>query len=93
MKTERHKELMEEMHQTYIVKNQDYGDSFSQAHEEFGYIAGLVQIGHKYNRLKNILTGDKLGLQVEDETLSDTLLDLANYSILLLMEMENVNED
>lgn len=89
MKTKRHKELMDEMHQTYIAKNQDYGDSFSQAHEEFGSIAGLVQIGHKYNRLKNILTGDKLGLQVEDESLSDTLIDLANYSILLLMEMEN----
>ena len=89
MKTERHKELMEEMHQTYIAKNQDYGNSFSEAHEEFGSIAGLVQIGHKYNRLKNILTSDKLDLKVEDESLRDTLMDLANYSILLLMEMEN----
>lgn len=89
MKTRRHKELMEEMHHTYVTKNQDYGNSFSEAHEEFGPIAGLVQIGHKYNRLKNILTGDKLELQVKDESLRDTLMDLANYSILLLMEMEN----
>ena len=89
MKADRHKELMDELHQTYVIKNQDYGDSFSQSHEEFGPIAGLVQIGHKYNRLKNILTGDKLELQVEDESLSDTLIDLANYAILLLMEIED----
>ena len=89
MKADRHKELMDEMHRTYIAKNQDYGDSFSEAHAEFGPIAGLVQIGHKYNRLKNILTGDKLELQVEDESLSDTLMDLANYAILLLMEIED----
>lgn len=89
MKTQRHKELMEEMHRTYVDKNQDYGNSFSKAYEEFGSIAGLVQIGHKYNRLKNIITGDKLDLKVEDESLSDTLLDLANYSILLLMEIED----
>lgn len=44
-----------ENYQTFLAKNADYGNSFEKSLNNFGYIAGIVRISDKYNRLYKIL--------------------------------------
>lgn len=82
------KRITEEMAQTYERKNADYGNSFGESIAEFGAVAGIVRIGDKFNRLKNLIKNP--GTQrVNDESIADTLLDMANYCIMLKIELEN----
>ena len=81
-----HKKICEELHETYVRKNTDYGNSFGETFEELGLISAVSRMIDKVNRLKTIAKGhDPL---VEDESLEDTLLDLANYSIITLVEIQ-----
>ena len=83
--SERHREILVELHKTYIKKNHDYGDSFGALYRMFGQITALVRIWDKVNRLTSLYF--KKG-KVEDESIKDTLYDLANYAILTIMEIE-----
>lgn len=42
-----------ENYQMFLAKNADYGNSFEKSLNDFGFIAGVVRIGDKYNRLYN----------------------------------------
>jgi hypothetical protein len=64
-------------------KNADYGDAFSQ----HGTIGVLVRISDKLLRFTNI-TQRGIEINVENETLKDTLMDLHNYSAMAIMCME-----
>jgi hypothetical protein len=79
-------EEIEKSKLTYIAKNKDYGDSFALSIIEFGSIVGLVRIFDKYNRAKNLLSGNEA--KVKDETVIDTLLDMGLYSIMLASEVK-----
>ena len=87
-KVNRFKEITSDMAKTYERKNNDYSDSFGQSIREFGFVAGVVRISDKFNRLKSLLLSGK-EQKVNDESVQDTLLDMANYCIMLKMEMEN----
>ena len=65
----------------FIKKNTDYGNSYKQ----FGLIGVLVRLQDKMNRAMNVTQNS---IQVKDETLRDTLIDLHNYAAMALMEME-----
>ena len=86
------KEIVTKMAKTYEAKNHDYGNSVHKTFEEFGMTSFLVRLSDKLNRL---ITLNKLEAQVKDEKIEDTLLDLANYSILALIELrkESNKED
>lgn len=86
----RFKRITEEMCDIYERKNQDYGNSFSQSVAEHGPIAGIVRIGDKYNRVKQLLMS-KTPAAVNTESVRDTLRDLANYAIMLAMEIEDTD--
>ena len=61
-------------------KNQAYGDSFTKSVDDFGKTVIAVRLSDKFNRICNLI---KRGEDKEnDESLEDTLLDLAGYSIL-----------
>jgi hypothetical protein len=66
----------------FIKKNADYGNSYKQ----YGLIGVLVRLQDKINRALNIT---KNGIQVKDESLRDTLIDLHNYAAMALMETES----
>ncbi|HEN8903920.1 TPA: nucleotide modification associated domain-containing protein [Streptococcus agalactiae] len=68
-----------ENYQTFLAKNADYGNSFEKSLNDFGFIAGIVRISDKYNRLYNLISSDKN----VSESLSDTLNDMANYCVML----------
>ena len=82
----RHKEITDYMHNTYVSKNKDYGNSFERTHKEIGSRASLGRIADKFYRLQNIILNDEQ--LVEDETVIDTLIDMANYAIMFAMELE-----
>ena len=89
-KVGKHKELTRHLNETYRAKNKDYGDAFGKSHKKYGSIAGLTRISDKFNRLEEIILSKEQ--HVEDETVLDTLLDLANYSLMLYMELEREEE-
>nr|DAS69390.1 MAG TPA: Nucleotide modification associated domain 1 [Caudoviricetes sp.] len=78
------REITDYMYQIYEKKNADYGDSFSKTFDEFGLTASAIRINDKTERFKKLI---KQNAQVQDESIKDTLLDLANYAVLTLMEM------
>lgn len=71
----------------YERKNADYGDSFSRSVHKYGNIAALTRISDKFNRMENLLLKDEQ--KVTDESLKDTVLDLASYAIMFYMELMN----
>lgn len=78
--------ILDSMFRIYEAKNHDYGDSFSQSIQSYGPIAGLTRISDKFHRLESlILKGEQ---KVQDESLKDTLVDMANYCVMLRMEIE-----
>lgn len=81
-----------ELCDTFKSKNADYGNSFSQLYQEFGdngIITAAVQISHKYHRFINLAKGTPTKV---NESLRDTLLDLANYCVLTVMELDKAKE-
>ena len=89
-KIEQHAKICDEMNKLYEQKNKDYGDSFSKSFEEYGLTMPCIRLEDKLNRLKSF---NKNGnLQVKDESIIDTLKDLANYAIMTVIEIESKDE-
>ena len=84
-KTLKHKEICDKLNEIYKSKNADYGDSFGQTYQELGIISAVTRISDKCNRLKRLCRNEA---QVQDEKMEDTLMDLANYAILTLIELQ-----
>ncbi len=80
-----HETVCAELNRIYKAKNSDYGNSFGESVKEWGLIAAVIRMDDKMRRLKTLITSER---QV-DETIRDTLLDLANYSIMAVMEIDN----
>lgn len=80
-----HKKICNELNETYKKKNADYGDSVGELYNKLGDITILTRISDKYNRLMNLLDPKKEG-EVNYESVDDTILDMANYCIIWLME-------
>lgn len=78
------KELTEKAADTYRRKNADYGDSFVKVRNKFPDSV-LVRLNDKLSRLE-VLMGKKKKAEVTDESIEDTLLDLANYALMELTE-------
>lgn len=74
---------------TYSRKNADYGNSFGKSVERYGLISALTRMSDKWNRLETLIlnTGGR-GPLVNDEALTDTLMDLATYCLMTVMEIE-----
>lgn len=85
-KIDRHSDLCDLLNEIYIKKNHDYGDSFGKTFKEEGYAMARIRLSDKLERFKK-LTRDG-GQQVKDESIKDTLLDLANYAVMTVVEME-----
>lgn len=83
---ERHGELCGYLTETYEKKNADYGNSFGDMFSELGIITAVTRIGDKFNRIKNLVKNPTIN--VKDESVIDTLLDMANYCIMTVIEIE-----
>lgn len=70
----------------YEAKNSDYGNSFEECCNKFGLVSAVVRMNDKINRINSIY--DKKDMKV-NESLVDTLLDLANYAVMTAVWMNN----
>lgn len=80
-----HWQICSRLTKIYRDKNSDYGDSFVKVREEFPN-AILIRLSDKLNRLKTLYSSKEQ--MVRDESIIDTLLDLANYCIMEIIEIE-----
>lgn len=87
--TERHKDICDELNKLYERKNHDHGDAFHQTFLEEGYAMSRIRLTDKLQRFKTLSKDSSTDIrQVLDESIRDTLIDLANYAIMTIMEMD-----
>lgn len=86
-RVQKHKELCEQLNETYARKNSDYGNSFGQTFDKLGIISAVTRISDKYNRLCALATKPEEERKVKDESITDTLLDMANYCLMTVIEL------
>lgn len=87
---ERHADVCKELNALYTRKNHDYGDSFHKTFIEEGFAMSRIRLSDKLERFKTL--SRNMDAQVDDESIRDTLIDLANYAIMSIMEMDAENE-
>ena len=89
-KYERHSEITKQLNEIYIAKNTDYGDAFGDTFKKLGIISAVTRITDKTNRLMSLSAKTEAERNVKDETIKDTLMDLADYALMTLIEMEEL---
>lgn len=85
---EKHKELCQKLNDIYERKNHDYGNSFHDTWVEEGAAMARIRLSDKLNRFKTLTRNSESGQMVDSESIEDTLLDLANYALMTVMEIE-----
>ena len=70
----------------YSRKNADYGDAFVQSLDEDGLLVSKIRIKDKFNRFAQLIENDAL---VNDESMRDTLIDMANYAVMTMMWLDD----
>ena len=81
----RHHEICEELTRLYSKKNHDYGDSFHVTYVKWGLPMAAIRLGDKMQRFETLIKAEN---EVKDESIRDTLIDLANYAIMTVMELD-----
>ena len=83
-------DITEEMNALYERKNHDYGNSFSETFRKLGIISAATRMLDKMNRIVSLVTKEQQ--KVNDESLRDTLIDIANYAVMTIMEIDKKKE-
>ena len=87
-KVQEFRNIVNKMANTYEKKNSNYGDSFGKLFDELGAVSGLVPLYNKLHRATSLINGDTNHY----ESLEDTLIDMACYAIMNVIEMRNKKE-
>ena len=69
----------------YAKKNHDYGNSFEKGCDDIGQAYAIGRLYDKVNRLINVSRSES---EVKDESVEDTLKDLACYSLMYLAYLD-----
>ena len=86
-KVQQHVAICNELNALYARKNADYGDAFHISFLDEGMAMPRIRLGDKLSRFKQLT---RSGVQhVKDESVRDTLIDLANYAVMTVMEIDN----
>lgn len=80
------KEQFEIMLRTFTIKNKKYGNSFEISLDKYGIIAALTRLSDKFNRIETLILSGDVG--TDDESVADTLIDLANYCVMTAVYMK-----
>lgn len=92
-RVQKHNEICQELNKVYEQKNHDYGNSFGETFDKLGIISAVTRITDKYNRLVSLCTKPEEERKVKDESITDTLLDMANYCIMTVIELHKDETD
>ena len=82
-------DILKEMQELYEKKNHDYGNSFSETIQEFGFTPAIARINDKFKRVKQMVKGEQMQV---NESMRDNLIDIANYCILTIIEIDKQNK-
>lgn len=66
------------------AKNHDYGNSFHDTYVKFGLVSALTRLSDKMNRLTSLYQKKEAKI---NESIEDTLMDLASYAIMTIEEL------
>lgn len=83
--------LLCKMGDLFVEKNKNYGCSVEISLNKYGLIAGLTRLSDKFNRAETLILNHDVG--TDDESLMDTLLDLATYSVMIACYLEKRDEE
>ena len=86
---DRFKEITDKMFETFKAKNHDYGSSFSNLFKECGMTYAYGHMAEKLERVKSLMKDEA---KVNGESMRDSLLDLANYAILTIMDLDKTRK-
>ena len=85
-----HRAVLEELSGLYARKNHDYGDSFHETFLKWGLTMAAIRLEDKLSRFGTLIRREA---KVPDESIRDTLIDLANYAIMTVMELDREKEE
>ena len=77
------------MYDTFKAKNSDYGNSFAELFKECGMTYAYGHMAEKLKRVKSLMSDEA---KVKGESMRDSLLDLANYAVLTIMELDKAKK-
>ena len=80
------REIAEEIVSLHERKNADYGNAFGRSFEKWGLVTALIRLGDKMNRLESLYRNGTA--KVDDESVRDTLVDLAAYAMMTIEELD-----
>ena len=91
-------DILKEISILHAKKNADYGNAYGNTLREFaevdeshkmanGYALGSLK--NKVNRLQTLMSGQEAQV---DESIEDSLIDLASYAIMTLVELRDIKE-
>lgn len=84
--------MLDDLYTTIESKNTDYGDSFAKLYRKFGLQYPLIRQLEKTDRLDNLIMGQGEA-KVTDESVEDTIRDIAGYAVLTLVTMQKEKKD
>lgn len=82
-----HAAVCKELTELYARKNHDYGDSFHITFQKWGPTMSAIRLEDKLQRFEKLIRSDS---EVKNESIRDTLIDLANYAIMTVMELDRL---
>ena len=85
-KNERFQQICEYINTLHACKAHDYGDSFGKQWREFGILYAVIRMSDKLNRIRQLAQEAQ---QVDDGSMIDTLVGLASYAIMSIIELVN----
>lgn len=74
-----------DLSELYAAKNAAYNNSFGESVQRYGMVAAITRISDKFHRAENLLIFNKG--ETNFESAEDTLLDLASYAIMTVIEL------
>lgn len=86
---ERHGEICDFLKELRRIKGNDYGSVFEDTFSDYGLLAPVVRFRDKMGRIESLMTKKQM---VMDESIKDTILDLANYCILTAAVIDCIDE-
>ena len=79
------------MGEIFARKRHSYGQTTTETFEKFGPVSMVTRMHDKLGRLDNLLVFNGKNAVV-DESVDDTLLDLANYALITILELRKEKE-
>lgn len=85
---ERFDKIAQNITNLHVKRYSNYGNSFEKLYNDLGPIAGLVPLHNKLDKLTNLI---KEG-HTNNESMETTLIDLATYAIMNIIELQKIQE-